>query len=121
MKTLKLKSIFFSLSVFVLLIFFFNATAQKMVETEEISEYFSATDNLNEIKQAVINDNNIAEQDLTKIFSKDEVNQTSLKKTGLEYSGAVTIFVTGCYRLMQFCKPPFGDCDYYWEDVCLEN
>lgn len=104
-----------------MVIFFFPASAQKMVETEEISEQLVSDEKLSGTKEILTNYDNTAQQDLVKILSNTEINNASLKRTGNEASGPVTIFVTGCYSLNKFCKPPFDDCDYYWVDVCLEN
>jgi len=117
MKNLKLKSIFFGLTAFTLVFFFQNASAQHKVGKREKSEHLVSNDKLRELKAKLVADENLSELDLKKILSAEEIKKLSRKK--LNSSGAVTIFSTGCYRLMKFCKPPFGDCTYYWEDICL--
>jgi len=132
MKVLKLKPVFLSLLAFALIFFFQNVFAQDIIEIMELDSQLDETSKLelaneeilehlaskDEIMETLTTGENITEQDLKKILSEDENMNRSQRKNGPNSSGAVTIYFTGCYRLMKFCKPPFGDCDYYWEDFC---
>ncbi len=84
----------------------------------KISESLSFIGKLNEIKSTLKIGENISDVEFEEMLSKEEINLMNQGKIEIESRGCTTVFSFGCLKRKKCCKPPHGDCYYYWTYGC---